>query len=128
MRPQRAGRVFEQLGFELLPAELGAFVFANDLIEKSRRQVAAIFGARAAGPDADRVAHQIADQFRRARRRRYHGTRVGPSRIPNIYRTSAVRCGRDQTRSAWRLGLSLMARCSPIESSMPSTNVGQIYT
>jgi hypothetical protein len=39
VRPQRAGRVFEQLGFELLPAEPGAFVFANDLIEKSRRQV-----------------------------------------------------------------------------------------
>jgi hypothetical protein len=35
VRPQRAGRVFEQLGFELLPAEPGAFAFANDLIEKN---------------------------------------------------------------------------------------------
>jgi len=42
VRPQRAGRVLEQLGFELLPAEPGAFVFANDLIKKCRRQVAAI--------------------------------------------------------------------------------------
>ena len=55
MRPQRAGRVFEQLGLELLPAEPGAFVFANDLIEKCRRQVSAIFVARAAGHDTDRV-------------------------------------------------------------------------
>ena len=46
MRPQRAGRVFEQLDVELLPAEPGAFVFANDLIEKCRRQVGAIFEAR----------------------------------------------------------------------------------
>jgi hypothetical protein len=29
VRPQRAGGVFEQLGVELLPAEPGAFVFAN---------------------------------------------------------------------------------------------------
>ena len=63
MRPQRAGRVFEQLGFELLPAEPGAFVFANDLIEKCRRQVGAIFVARAAGHDTDRVTYQIADQL-----------------------------------------------------------------
>ena len=30
MRPQRAGGVFEQLRVELLPAEPGAFVFADD--------------------------------------------------------------------------------------------------
>jgi len=29
VRPQRAGRVFEQLGVELLPAEPGAFVLAQ---------------------------------------------------------------------------------------------------
>ena len=50
----------------------GALVFANDLIKKCRRQVGAIAGA--AGHDADRVTHQIADQFRGprgiARRRR----------------------------------------------------------
>jgi len=40
--------VFEQLGVELLPAEPGALVFADDLIEKCRRQVATIFVARAA--------------------------------------------------------------------------------
>src|SRR6516164_1323638 len=70
VRPQRAGRVLEQLGFELLPAELGAFVFANDLSKKCRRQVGAIFVAGAAGHHADRVAHQITDQFRGPRRRR----------------------------------------------------------
>jgi len=42
----------------LLPAEPGAFVFANDLIEKCRRQVGAIFVARATGHHADRVTHQ----------------------------------------------------------------------
>ena len=51
----------------LLPAEPGAFVFANDLIEKCRRQVGAIFVARAAGHRADRITHQIADQFRGSR-------------------------------------------------------------
>ena len=82
VRPQRAGRVLEQLGFELLPAEPGALVFANDLIKKCRRQVATIFVAGAAGHDADRVTHQIADQFRGPRRRGYHGTRVGPQPHP----------------------------------------------
>src|SRR6516164_9974651 len=78
VRPQRAGRVLEQLGVELLSAEPGAFVFANDLIKKCRRQVGAIFVAGAAGHDADRITHQIADQFRRSRCRRYHSTRIGP--------------------------------------------------
>jgi hypothetical protein len=35
VQPQRAGRVLEQLGFELLTAEPGAFVFANDLIKNA---------------------------------------------------------------------------------------------
>jgi len=34
--PQRAGRVLEQLGFELLPAKPRAFVFADDLVEETR--------------------------------------------------------------------------------------------
>jgi hypothetical protein len=41
--PQRAGRVLEQLGIELLPAEPRAFVFADDLVEEPGCQVRPVF-------------------------------------------------------------------------------------
>jgi hypothetical protein len=48
VRPQRAGRVFEQLGFELLPAEPGAFVFANN--RRSRAHAGRLSGLNTCGP------------------------------------------------------------------------------
>ena len=89
MRPQRAGRVFEQLGVELLPAEPGAFVFANDLIEKCRRQVAAIFELE------PRVTTQIGSRTRSRINFAGRGVVVttvrgsAPSRIPNISMSQA---------------------------------------
>src|SRR5580692_508194 len=75
--PQRTRHIVEQLGVQFLAAEPGALVFFDDLLEERAGEVGAIFVARAAGHDAGRVAHQIADQFRGPWRRRYHGTRVG---------------------------------------------------
>src|SRR6202022_328197 len=76
--PQRTRHIVEQLAVQFLAAEPGALVFFDDLLEERAGEVGAIFVARAAGHDAGRVAHQIADQFRGPWRRRYHGTRGGP--------------------------------------------------
>ena len=46
--PQRARDIVENLGVELLPTKAGAFVLADDLIEKGGRQKSAVLVSRPA--------------------------------------------------------------------------------
>ncbi len=84
--PQRARRVLEQFGVELLPAEARAFVFADHLVEEPGCQIGAIFVGRAPR-DRDIPAfagEQFADQLGRPRRRRHQTARVAAQSQPEL--------------------------------------------
>ena len=86
MAPQRAWRVVEQLGVELLPTEARPLVFADDLVEEPGRQIRPVFVGRAPRyRDVTAFAgEQFADQLGRPRRRGHHTARVTAQSQPEL--------------------------------------------
>src|ERR1700739_4698411 len=84
---QRAGPkgtryVVQYLGVELLPAEPGALVFLDDLLQKRRREAGPIVVCRAARDHRGGVGDQLADDFDRLRRRGDDDARIVPEPQP----------------------------------------------
>src|SRR3954468_1823902 len=63
--PKGAGDVVQYLGVELLAAEPGALVLADDLLQKRRREVGPIVVGRAARDHRSGVGDQLADDLDR---------------------------------------------------------------
>src|SRR6516162_7857975 len=75
-RPQRPRHVIEDLGVELLPADPGALVFADNLGEERLRQIASVFVAAPARQPRRRICDQLTNDLGRLRRRRNDHPRI----------------------------------------------------
>src|SRR5271163_4592897 len=80
-RPERARRVVEDLGVQLLPTEPRALVFLDDRVDERVGEVRDIVEGRPAGDErlgvlALRILDQALDDRRRPRRRRDDGLRL----------------------------------------------------
>ncbi len=70
-RPQGAGRVEQQFGFDLLAPEPRALIFGEDFGDEGGREIGDVGESRTARRERQRIGEQIAHQFRRARRGRH---------------------------------------------------------
>jgi hypothetical protein len=78
-QPEGGGVVGQDLGFDLLPAEAGAGVLSQDLLEELRRQVVCVFERVADRRDDVRLALELAQERQRPRRGGDDALRISPA-------------------------------------------------